>query len=852
TSPPDGEAVSSSQITLNWDASDATTGIDYFEVFLDSDSLGTTDSYSMIINLLFNKEYTIQVDAYDILGNTASDSISVIRDSIDPTITVTEPTLPTSSEGWYMTEDHMLPIEWLGSDNSGGSGIDYFEVRINGGFYATYDEFNTSATINLGIEGLKEVIVLIYDLAGNYDFDYFDVALDTSNPFVNITSHENGFTTSSDTITIFWDSVDNGTGVKQHVIYIDGSPFVTLDDVSVHSYEVPITFNDTTVITVRAIDHLDKYAEDSVDIIHDPESPTFNINSPIELYTYSNTPLVNLTWLIKKITVEEFHIFVDGFFYDFYGNETSSVIVDLELLGGPIAEGTYPTFNITILVWDGGAFTYEDHCFITIDMTPPTVSILDPLHDDIIVDVGSSISGYDIWLNGDLVGDWDSTTTEQLIDVTGYPDGEHNITVMAFDYAGNNNTYIITVNLYPVAPEFITDLPEDVITNNGDFEFNLTITDPRLGVEEIEVVADSEEVIFSIDYNGSTMIEPFWLLIDVLEIDFVSSGAHNLTITVYDSYGRASSLVIDVILDKIDPTIFGFIILDEGILASSNEVIIYAGTGTNDHNITITARDTNGIAGVQLNILGTGVDVWLPMTLDPTQSVGDLYVYNITMNLDSYAEGDYTLRFVVNDMAGNEIIDTFGMSLILFTEPSTGGPTDGPLDMQTIIIIASSAGGLILIILLSVIISAATKKTRMNRNWEDDMEAVAYVTKTGLTLAYVPYTRDLFEDEQLFGGALTGIVSILGEITGEKDVEMKVNVIEFGDKQLVICPGFFGNAILLVNDVKPIMKDLVVRFAVDFELTYKHNLTQDLIDLNEFSAVPLMVEGIFGIRKAFL
>ncbi|MHA1186401.1 MAG: Ig-like domain-containing protein, partial [Candidatus Heimdallarchaeota archaeon] len=833
TSPSDGSAVSASQIFLIWEAFDNTSGIDYFEVWRDTDSLGTTTNQWMFINLTTNKLYTIRVDAYDNLGNSNSSTINLIRDSIKPTITITEPSLPTSSEGWYMTENPLLDIEWTGLDNPGGSGIDYYVIMINSGFYGMYDEFATSDTIDLGLEGMKEVAVYIYDKAGNFDFNYFEVALDTSNPFVNITSPENDYTTSSDTVNIFWDSHDNGSGIKVYMIYIDGIFDVNITDTTIHSYEASIAFNDTTTITVRAVDYFEKYTDDSVDVIQDPESATFNINSPLELYSYSSSSLVNLTWFIKKIDVVEFHVFVDGVFYNSYVNTTDSIIVDLEFLT-PIIEGTYPTFNVTILVWDGGAFTFEDHCFITVDMTPPTVSILDPIHDDIITvedmlvkwsafDAGSTVSGYDIWLNGDLVGSWDSSTTEQYIDITGYPDGPHNITVMAYDIAGNNNTKEITVNLFPVAPEFITDLPEDLITNDGDFQFTLTITDPRLGVEEIEVVADSAEVVFSIDYNGSTQMDPFFLLIDVEEVDFVSAGAHNLTVTVYDSYGRARDLVIDVILDFVDPTIFGFIIIDEGVLGSSNDVTIYTEAGTNNHNITITTRDTNGIASVQLNILGTGVDVLLPMTLDLTQSIDDLYVYIITMNLDSYAEGDYTLRFVINDNAGNEITDSYGMSLTLFIPPTTNptaGPTGGPLDMQTIIIIASSAGGLILIILLSVIISAATKKKRMNRNWEKDMHAVAYVTKTGLTLAYVPYNRDLFEDEQLFGGAMTGIMSILGEITGETDVEMKVNIIEFGDKQLVVCPGFFGNAIILVNDVKPIMKDLVVRFVVDFELTY--------------------------------
>ena len=94
----------------------------------------------------------------------------------------------------------------------------------------------------------------------------------------------------------------------------------------------------------------------------------------------------------KKITVEEFQLYVDGSYYDTYTNTTTSAIVNLEWLV-PIAEGTYPTFNITILVWDGFDFTYDDHCFVTVDMTQPTISIVNPAFNyDIITEEGASIS----------------------------------------------------------------------------------------------------------------------------------------------------------------------------------------------------------------------------------------------------------------------------------------------------------------------------------------------------------------------------------------------------------------------------------------------------------------------------
>ena len=165
-------------------------------------------------------------------------------------------------------------------------------------------------------------------------------------------------------------------------------------------------------------------------------------------------------------------------------------------------------------------------------------------------------------------------------------------------------------------------------------------------------------------------------------------------------------------------------------------------------------------------------------------------------------------------------------------------------------VVIPSASGILLILIISTIVTIAVRKRGgTNRGWKDVIEAVAYVTKTGLTVAYIPYKEDLFDDEQLFGGALTGIVSILGEITGETEVEMKVQTMEYGGKRLLVCSGIFGNAILLVSDVRPILKDLLMKFILEFELTYKFNLSGELLNLTDFETVPTMVESYFGVRK---
>jgi len=320
-----------------------------------------------------------------------------------------------------------------------------------------------------------------------------------------------------------------------------------------------------------------------------------------------------------------------------------------------------------------------------------------------------------------------------------------------------------------------------------------------------------------------------------------------MTITVYDLADRGRVMILDIVIDLEDPDFFGSPIFGDRVLnPTTNTVEIASDASQNIYNISISASDLYGISEIYLNVYGDDYNETFLMTFD--SEVSGIYTYTYSLDMNSFAIGNYSIDFVVVDNAGNERQSSYSLTVQTAQQSSSSNWfMDHLFD-----IILPSAGGLLLLILLPIILSVATKKRRMNKGWKEALEAVAFVTKTGLTLAYVPYSKNLFEDEQLFGGALTGVVGILGEITGEKEVQMQVHVLEFGDKRLMVCSGYFGNAILLVKDEKPILDDLIKKFLMEFELTYKMQLAQELIDLNEFSAVPLMVESIFGFREQYL
>jgi len=319
-----------------------------------------------------------------------------------------------------------------------------------------------------------------------------------------------------------------------------------------------------------------------------------------------------------------------------------------------------------------------------------------------------------------------------------------------------------------------------------------------------------------------------------------------MTITVYDRADRGRVLILDIIIDLEDPDFFGSPIFGDRVLnPTTNTIEIASDTSQNIYNISISASDLYGISSIYLNVYGVDYNETFLMSFD--SEISGIYTYTFSLDMNSIANGNYSIDFVVVDNAGNEMQSSYSLTV----QTAQAAPSNWFMD-HLYDIVLPSAGGLLFLILFPSILSVATRKRRQNKGWKEALEAVAFVTKTGLTLAYVPYSKNLFEDEQLFGGALTGVVGILGEITGEQEVQMQVHTLEFGDKRLMVCLGYFGNAILLVKDEKPILYGLIKKFLMEFELTYKTQLIQELIDLNEFSAVPLMVESIFGFREQYL
>jgi len=835
-SPNDGDAIKVTGQEIVWSASDALSSMDYYEVFVDGFFYNTTTSKSMTVSLGMDKTYTIEVIAYDIMGNFASDDISIILDTVSPTVAFDPILLPTRDDGYYYTNNPLLSLSWNATDNELGSGISQTSITINGFLYDSYPPATISDIIDLGNDSYSEIFITAYDKAGNVAEDYIGVILDRAAPSVLINNPANNITTGLDYVIVSWNSFDAGVGIKEHIILVDGVLEAVITDLEISFYQVDLPLNKTYLITVRAIDILDYSFDYSINVTHDPNAPTISISVPTSKTSYINENTTTIDWVISGLLVDHFEIYINGTLFNTYSNTTYSALITLNPQAYEL-----PIFNVTIYAITQSALIYTDFRWIIIDQAAPAVGFNNPPIVHLVenmqvewfgIDDGSGLDYYEIIFGVESVLK-DSVIHSHVFNVTGL-NGQYSLTVIAYDISGNSafETVIVTISLY--SPIFETTLEPLVICNDLNMQFNLSLTDTGLGISTISIVADNTNSIFSESYGASYQTEPFSILINVTANHFlVSLDHHNISISVKDELNRETREVILIILDQEDPYFWRDPIFDSNILHNDgNEITLE--DGQNSHSITIYIFEDHDLENVTVTLTGQGYNETFLMIYNPASSTATVKVYEITLDFSELEVGDYTLTFNFVDEAGNSNSEIYILSLIRI--PRTSFPF-----IYLII-------GLAIVIIASLVLVITLRRPTSNRGWEEEIVVVAYVLKSGLTSLFIPYSVEIATDEQLFGGAMSGIRGILEEIIGKKNL-FEVETVEFGDKHLLIYSGLHGDTVLLVRSIKPIHSKLLSKFADDFEKEYSEPLSDDRhVSLSDYIGAEILVEEYFGKR----
>ena len=158
TTPNDGSLFNTHSITIKYQGSDSGSGIDHYEIQVDSGSwnnVGTSTSYTILS--LTDGSHTVYVKAVDKAGNTAEDSVNFTVDTTLPTLNIISPTNGTTSKS------EKVILHWNASDLI--SGINHYEISVDNHKWINIGN-NTTYTLKLS-NGEHIVKIKAVDNAGN-------------------------------------------------------------------------------------------------------------------------------------------------------------------------------------------------------------------------------------------------------------------------------------------------------------------------------------------------------------------------------------------------------------------------------------------------------------------------------------------------------------------------------------------------------------------------------------------------------------------------------------------------------------------------------------------------------------
>src|SRR5205807_7657246 len=220
TYPVAGAVLATGTVTVAWAASDATSGLDHFELSLDGGAvtiLGPTEANHTFAGLSQGPHTATHV-AFDLAGHTTAVARSFTVDTTAPSITLSAPA------AGYLSTGNVL-VTWVASDNNGLARI---EVSLDGGAPITLGANATSTTLTGVSDGSHTIRVQAFDLAGSSASDSVVVTVDTTAPTVSLTAPTSGHVFGTDSVQLTWTASDATSGIDHFEVRLDGGTPTTV------------------------------------------------------------------------------------------------------------------------------------------------------------------------------------------------------------------------------------------------------------------------------------------------------------------------------------------------------------------------------------------------------------------------------------------------------------------------------------------------------------------------------------------------------------------------------------------------------------------------------------------------
>ncbi len=391
--------------------------------------------------------HTVQVEVEDEMGNTVTEAFDFTLDTQGPDLVIQSP-----QEGAYLNRSE-VQVSWSAVDND--SSIDHYEVRLNNGTWEGVGKATNHTFMGLS-RGNHTVSVKAVDDANNTGVKEVEFMVDNLDPSIQITSpfSDKKFNTSS--VDIVWEADDSHSGIDHFEMKKDEGGWSDIGEAA--EYTVTDLVDGLHTIHIRAVDKAGNQDTDQVSFEVDATPPELSITYPGSYETISNDT-VSIEWTASdpESGIERIEISLDNQSWNQLDPDkrsyTYSSLSDGEHTVDLRAVDTVENYRVESVSFS--VLTGEK------DKTPPELTIEQPADDSYIsnstieliwtgTDIDSGISHYEIRLDG---GSWQDVGGQTNHTYSGLSDGEHTISVRAYDGAGNEKTESVVIEINTGNPD---------------------------------------------------------------------------------------------------------------------------------------------------------------------------------------------------------------------------------------------------------------------------------------------------------------------------------------------------------------------------------------------------------------
>lgn len=550
---------------------------------------------------------------------SAADTVSVL-DVTPPTVSLTAPVSGADISG-------SVSVSATASDNVAVTSVQFQLDGSDLGAPITAAPYSYTWDSSTASDGSHTLTAIAYDAAGNSTTaTMVSVTVDNSTPAVSITAPAASASLSGSVAVSA--SASDDLGITSVRFQLDGANLGSPVTVA------PYTLNwDTTAVsdgvhslTVIAYDSTGRSATSApVSVTVDNLPPTVSVSAPATGASVSGTVSVTAA-ASDDLGVASVQFQLDG------ANLGSPVTAAPYAISWDTTAAAFGSHTLTAIASDAtGNHTTSTAITVTVDNVPPTAAISAPVAGAHLAGTASltasasdnaGVTRVQFQLDGVNIGGalttapytlaWDSTTAT---------DGNHTLTAIASDAAGNSTTSAgVSVTVDNSPPTVSLTAPTSGAHVAGTISLAATAADD-IGVASVQFQVDG------VDQGSLVTTAPYtlnWLT------TAVADGLHSLTAIARDATGNhTTSVAVSVTVDNTAPTV-----------AVTSPAASAHARGT--VGLTVAASDNNAVASIQYKLDGTNLGS--PVTATP---------FSASWDSTTAADGSHTLTAVATDTAGN-------------------------------------------------------------------------------------------------------------------------------------------------------------------------------------------------------